>query len=305
MPNAVNDPNDPNEQNALNQLNEENMKLRKALDKAKKARQESGPSIVKRSKPVVIKQSPDRDWKPPVYSQSVQAELDSQLVRENRFVCIDQDAPELDFYKVLRTKIQQAIRSRGWNTIIVTSPRAGEGKTTTSVNLALTFAKAYNQTALLIDCDLRRQNIHNVLGIESNTGLVDYLVNKKPLSDFIIWPGIKQLTLISGGRTIQNSTELLASERMKSLVEEMKNRYPDRSVLFDAPPVLLGADTLALASLVDCILMVVNEGKTTMRDVKKAVDMLPKDKILGFVMNRQRTGMGSKNGYYKNYLGES
>ena len=276
------------------------MKLRKALDKAKKTRQKSELPSAKR-KPVLIKESPDQGWVPPVYSDSVRAKLDPQFVRENRFVCIDQDAPELDFYKILRTKIQLATRSKGWNTIMITSPQEGEGKTTTSVNLALTFAKAFSQTLLLVDCDLRRQNIHNVLGIESTAGLVDYLVDQKPLSDFIIWPGIRKMTLISGGRTIQNSAELLGSERMKALVEEMKTRYPDRYILFDTPPVLLGADTLALAPLVDCIVMVVFEGKTTMREVEKAVDMLPKDKIIGFVMNRQRKGKGSKYGYYYNY----
>ena len=276
------------------------MKLRKALDKAKMTRQQ-GESPGAKRRPVVIKKSPDQDWVPPVYSDSVQAKLDPLLARKNRFVCIDQEAPELDFYKVLRTKIQLATRSKGWNTIMITSPLAGEGKTTTSVNLAFTFAKAFNQTLLLVDCDLRRQNIHNVLGIKSTAGLVDYLVNQKPLSDFIIWPGIKKMTLISGGRTIQNSAELLGSERMKALVKEMKTRYPDRYILFDAPPVLLGADTLALASFVDCIVMVVFEGKTSMREVKKAVDMLPKDKIIGFVVNRQRKGIGSKYGYYQNY----
>jgi non-specific protein-tyrosine kinase len=276
------------------------MKLRKALDKAKKTRQKSEPSRIKR-KPVVVKENNNQGWVAPEYSDSVQAKLDPQFVRDNRFVCIDQEAPELDFYKVLRTKIQLATRSKGWNTIMITSPQAGEGKTTTSVNLALTFAKAFNQTLLLVDCDLRRQNIHNVLGIESTAGLVDYLVNQKPLSDFIIWPGIKKMTVISGGRTIQNSAELLGSERMKTLVEEMKSRYPDRYILFDSPPVLLGADTLALAPLVDCIVMVVFEGKTTMRQVKKAVAMLPQDKLIGFVMNRQRKGKGSKYGYYYKY----
>jgi len=220
------------------------MKLKKALDKAKKIRLEGGVPVVERTAEA-IKESPERDWAPPVYSKSVQAELDPQLVRANRLVCIDQEAPELDFFKVLRTKIQQATQSRGLNTIMITSPQAAEGKTMTSVNLALTFAKAYNQTILLVDCDLRRQNIHNTLGIDSNAGLVDYLIDKKPLSDFIIWPGINKLTLISGGHTIQNSTELLGSERMKTLVAEMKNRYPDRYVLFDTPPILLGADTLA------------------------------------------------------------
>jgi non-specific protein-tyrosine kinase len=184
----------------------------------------------------------------------------------------------------------------GWNTIMITSPRPAEGKTLTSINLALTFAKTYSQTVLLVDCDLRRQNVHRVLGIESKAGLVDYLVDKRPLKDFMVWPGIKQLTLISGGRPVQNSAELLSSGRMKSLVGEIKKRYSDRYIIFDTPPVLAGAETLALAPLVDCILMVVSEGQTSMANAKKAVSLFPPEKVLGFVVNRQ--AVDSRDFYY-------
>jgi non-specific protein-tyrosine kinase len=274
------------------------MKLQKALEKAKKIRLDrEGPSIgAKRA----VHQPPPQEWQPPVYRDSIQAQLDPQRVCANRFVCIDPTVPVLDFYKVLRTKIQQTARPQGWNAVMITSPCEADGKTTTTVNLALTFSNTYNQTVLLVDCDLRRQNIYSVLGIESDAGLVDYLADSKPLKDFIIWPGIQNLTLISGGRSVQNSAELLSSNRMKTLVEEMKNRYSDRCVLFDTPPVLCGADTLALAPLMDCIVMVVAEGQTSMRDVKKAVEMLPREKLLGFVVNRQRKGPNSK-GYYTYY----
>jgi protein-tyrosine kinase len=149
---------------------------------------------------------------------------------------------------------------------------------------------------MLIDCDLRRQSIHRVLGIESEAGIVDYLIDDKPLKEFIIWPGIEKLTLISGGRSIQNSAEVLGSVRMRSLTLELKARYEDRLVIFDSPPVLSGADTLALAPCVDCILMVVNESRTRMRDVNKALEMIPREKFIGYVMNQQRKV--SKSGYY-------
>jgi non-specific protein-tyrosine kinase len=262
------------------------MKLRKALERARREKkQRSVVTSIKR--PVVVKKSPEKKWKPPVYDESVQALADPDLVRENRYVCIDQMAPEIEFYKVLRTRIQQKTGGNNRNAIMITSPMSSEGKTTTAVNLSFTFAKAYNQTVLLIDGDLRRQGIHRLLGVDSDKGLVDYLVSDQPLKNFIIWPGVKQMTLISGGQTIQNSAELLGSERMKALVQEMKKRYSDRYLIFDAPPVLLGADALTLSPLVDGIVMVVEEGKTRMRDIRKAVAMLPREKMLGFVMNRQ------------------
>jgi non-specific protein-tyrosine kinase len=106
-----------------------------------------------------------------------------------------------------------------------------------------------------------------------------------PLKDFIIWPGIEKLTLISGGRTVEDSTELLGSPKMKELLAEMKNRYDDRYVLLDVPAVLDGADAMVFAPLVDGIIMVVEKGVTSLDDVKKAVELLPQEKFLGFVLN--------------------
>jgi non-specific protein-tyrosine kinase len=276
------------------------MKLRIALDKAKTSRKgRASPDLGQ--KPMIKEKKPGGEWFPPVYSQSAHVEINTGTLLENRCVCIEPDAAEIDAYKVLRTKIQHLTQQKGWNTLMITSPRPGEGKTLTAVNLALTFSKAYQQTVLLVDCDLRNQSVHNVLGLQSDSGLMDYLVDKKPLSDFIIWPGVDKLTVISGGRTIQSSTELLGSPRMKALVEEMKFRYRDRYVLFDVPPILLGADALALAPYIDCIIMVVQEGRTSTRDIKKAVEMIPSEKFLGFVLNRQTSFI--KDGYYKYYRG--
>ena len=264
------------------------MNLRKALDKAKQMRGDSPPRPLAADKSVVITRSPDREWKPPEYTQSCSLQVQPATLIENRCVCIEPDADELESYKVLRTRIQQAVKTKGWNTILITSPNAGDGKTLTAINLALTFAKAYNQTVMLVDCDLRRQNIHRLLGIESAAGIVDFLVDDKPLKEFIIWPGIEKLTVISGGRSIQNSAEVLGSARMQALIQELKSRYDDRFVIIDAPPLLSGADTMALAPCVDCILMVVKESSTRMREIKKAIDMIPQDKFLGYVLNHQR-----------------
>ncbi len=224
-------------------------------------------------------------WNSPDYTTSRKLRLDPQRLRRNRCVGHFSDAPEIDAYKVLRTQIQHITRARGWNTVMITSPVAGDGKSVTAVNLALTLAKEYEQTVLLVDCDLRRQQIRDILGFDSPLGLADYLMNDQPLSDLIVWPGIEKMTVISGGKTIQDSAELLGCPRMAELVNEMKQRYYDRLVLFDVPAVLGGADAIAFAPLVDAILVVVAEGRTDMEDVQKSLELLPKDKILGFVMN--------------------
>jgi protein-tyrosine kinase len=147
-------------------------------------------------------------------------------------------------------------------------------------------------------CDYNQidKQIHQMLGYDSDKGIIDYLLRDVPMNELIVWPGIEKLTVISGGQTVQESSELLGSPRMKELVTSMRDRYPDRTVLFDAPPVLSAADALALAPLVDHILLVVQAGKTPVPDVKRALQFLPKDKVLGIVLNRMETS--SKKTYY-------
>jgi len=104
------------------------------------------------------------------------------------------------------------------------------------------------------------------------------------------------MTLISGGRPFQESAEILGSPRMKELITDMKGRYPERYILFDAPPIMAGADVLTLAPLVDHIIVVVRAGKTSMEDVRKALGFLPKAKVLGLVLNHCEPKASSRKG---------
>jgi len=220
------------------------------------------------------------------YDVSRSVRLDPAVLARNRCVAFAPHAPELDFYRVLRTRVMQGTGGEGGCTIMVTSALPEEGKTLTAINLALTFAMTYQQTAMLVDADLRRQNVHEVLGYQSDRGLAECLLDGVPFSELIVWPGVEKLTLVSGGRAVPESSELLGSPAMKALVGELKSRYSDRYVLFDVPPVLSGADALTFAPLVDYILFVVRGGQTPVEAVKKAFGMLPQEKVLGLVMNR-------------------
>ena len=225
-------------------------------------------------------------WHSPTYTVSRSVTLDPATVLGNRCVAFAGHAPEVERYKMLRTQIMRRSEQDGGNTVMVTSAIAGEGKTLTAINLAMTFAKEFSQTALLVDCDLRQQQIHDILGYNGAKGLADYLLDGEPLANLIVWPGIEKLTVISGGRTIAGSSEFLGSPGMKELVRDMKTRYPERYVIFDVPPVLAGADALALAPLVDYIVVVVQAGRTTGKEVQKTLQLLPKEKVVGLVLNR-------------------
>ena len=227
-------------------------------------------------------------WVSPNYTQSRTVQLNPFIMEKNRCVAMFSNKPEIDYYKVLRQQILRITEDLGGNTIMVTSTLPGEGKTLTAINLAFTFAREYEQTVLLVDCDLRKQNIHEVLGYESDKGLVNYLLNECEIADLIVWPSIEKLTIISGGKTIDQSSEVLGSPLMKELVTDMKNRYPERYIIFDVPPVFAGVDTMIFANLVDHILVVVEADKTPMPELKMALDMLPKEKIRGLILNRQQ-----------------
>jgi len=182
---------------------------------------------------------------------------------------------------------------------MITSALPGEGKTLTAINLSLTFAREFHQTVLLVDCDLRKQNIYSMLGIKSEKGLIDYLLRDTCLEDLIIWPNIDKFTLISGGRSAQDSAELLGSQKMKELFADMKSRYTDRFVIFDVPPLLSGADALTFMSLVDGVLLVVQADKTSVEDVNRALEMIPTGKLLGLVVNRQKGPVEEYHSYPK------
>ncbi len=272
------------------------MKIQKALEKVREQRARiaaDGKGAAGRG-PLVDR----REWVAPVYSQSRCLVPDDGAALKNRCVCLLSNAPALDYYKVLRTQLVQRMQAKGWNTIMITSIRPGEGKTLTSINLALTFAKGYDQTALLVDCDLRQQSVYRRLGLASDKGIADYLLGGQPLSDLIIWPKIEKFTLISGGPTIAQSAELLGSPRMKELMAEMKHRYADRYVIVDSPPILSGADTLTLTPLVDGIVIVVESGNTAIKEIQEALALIPQDKFLGFVLNKHTS---PRDGYYQYY----
>ena len=260
------------------------MNLRKALDRAKKDREIQGDAIMA---PAVKRgAAADSGWQPPVYSESKTITIDIPTAVKNHCVALSNEFPEVNYYKVLRTQLRQMGQQKDWNTVMVTSASPNEGKTVTAINLAATFAREYNHTVLLVDADLRMQMVHRYLGYDSQLGLLDYLEDKAAMNDIIAWPGIEKFTIISGDRLVEDSSELIGSPRMHALMDELKNRYDDRYVIFDAPPLLDVADALAFAPLVDCIIMVVGAGVTSKQNLKEALALLPQDKIAGFVLNR-------------------
>ena len=203
-------------------------------------------------------------------------------------------------YKKLRAKIFQATKNNFQNTIMVTSALAGEGKTVTAINLAISIAQAIDHTVLLVDADLRQPSIHTYLGINPQYGLSDYLTSGMNLSDILIKTSIKKLVLLPAGTPQQDSSELMASIRMRELVYELKHRYRDRYIIFDSPPLLSTSDSLSLCEYMDGVLFIALAEHTNSKSAKQALALLKGCNILGIVFNGDRQNL-SQNQYSAYY----
>ncbi len=185
---------------------------------------------------------------------------------------------------------------------MVTSAVPGEGKSFVAANLAVSVARHVNWNVLLIDCDLRRPSIHKQFGFKNVSGLSDYLADGTALAPLLLKTGIENLTILPAGKPTDNPSELLSSERMAALLEEVAARYQDRLIILDSPPPKLTAESGALARYVDGILVVVKYGSTPKDSVTELIGKLGKDKILGAVVNNFDAGAGR---YQKKYYGGS
>jgi protein-tyrosine kinase len=173
------------------------------------------------------------------------------------------------------------------NMIMVTSALPGEGKTFTSINLAMSIAMEMDKTVLLIDADVAKPYITNRLGVEAEKGLIDVLIDDGlTLPEVMLRTNIPKLTLLPSGNRHIRSTELLASDRMRQLTLELSNRYSDRVIIIDSPPLLLTSEARVLAGLVGQVVLVTEESRTPQHAVKEAVEMLDENEIVGIVMNK-------------------
>ena len=208
-------------------------------------------------------------------------------------------SPVSEAYRTLRTNIQFSNLDRPSQSILVTSPGPGEGKSTTVANLAITFSQMGTKTVLL-DTDFRRPILHSVFGTEKEPGITNHLAGKVPLEGIIRKTPAENLDLITCGVIPPNPSELLASEKMKEFVAELKDRY--QMILFDCPPVIAVTDAAVLSRLLDGVLLVISAGQTSRQGVARAKTLLENvdSKVMGAVLNKieAKSAYGSYHYYY-------
>jgi protein-tyrosine kinase len=188
------------------------------------------------------------------------------------------------------------------NLIMVTSSLPGEGKSFSSVNLAMSIAMEMDHTVLLVDADVAKPSVPGLLGLKADRGLMDLLLDDSlQLSDVLIKTNVEKLTLLPAGRGHRYSTELLASVAMRRLIEEMGQRYSDRIIIFDSPPLLATSEARVLASYMGQIVVVVEAQKTTHEALREALKHLEHCEIVGMLLNKGNYMPG--NNYYGSYYG--
>lgn len=184
------------------------------------------------------------------------------------------------------------------NILMVTSARPSEGKTFTAVNLAMSIAAEQDKRVLLVDADVLKPNVLKTLGLNERAGLIEYLLGEvSELGKVMYSTNIDKLTIIPAGRSHHLSTELLASKVMHDTINEFSNRYPDRVVIIDTPPIIGINESAILANFAGQAVVVVEEGKSKLLDLQRSVERLNPEMAIGFVVNKS-LNVSESVGYY-------
>jgi protein-tyrosine kinase len=194
------------------------------------------------------------------------------------------DRAALRAYKILRTRLLRRLTAEHWGWIALTSAKAGEGKTLTSINLAVALAQEPNTHVCLVDLDLPRPQVAAQMGIRCERGLGEYLLGEAEAPQVIYSCGSPNLLLVPNSRPFDYSSEVLASARMLELLRVIETELPHHIVIFDMPP-LTTDDVLAFAPRVDGVLLVVAEGQTERAALAKSKELLAEMNLIGVVLN--------------------
>jgi len=266
-------------------------RIKDAISKAKSSQRKPGGIS---SRKTISRKPADTEHEDIEYSETQVVELDTRHLEANRIITFDSEDPDSVAFDILRTQVLAKMEENGWRTLAITSPSPECGKTVVSLNLALSIAKQTDRTALLADFDLRKPRVAQYLGLNCKLTLFDYLDSGAEIKDILVNPGLPRLVVLPNQTPIKNSAETLTSRRIKSLVQDLRNRYESRIIIFDLPPLMAGDDAIAFLPQVDCVLLIVASGLTKPIEVKEARRQLQSSNLLGVVLNKS----GEKQSHY-------
>lgn len=269
------------------------------LGKAPVLQEVRGPEVASRSSLTSLRSKAPQASVDPVaveYRHTAVLALDESHLARERVVSHHKSHPASWAFDVLRTQVLQKMQENGWRTLAITSPSVASGKTLVSVNLALSIAQQTDRTALLVDFDLRRPSVARTLGLNRPVSLNDVLDGRADVSDALVNPGIERLVVLPTNQPVARASEVLSSAKVGSLISDLRERYSDRIVIFDLPPVLFADDVMTVLPRIDCVLMVVGSGVSSKDEIEEAMNRLSKANVLGTVLNMDQAP--AQNAYY-------
>ena len=254
--------------------------IRKALEKARARRESDAPAAgLGDHRPA----GPSGG-----YTRTRVVRPDPGKLKQHRIIVAEKGHRLTDTFRILRTHVMQEMTAGRHRTLAITGPNPNEGKTFIAVNLSVSLAMLTEYTVLLVDLDLRRPAVHKCFGLKPDVGLSEYLMGSVLLPDCLINPGIDRLVLLPGGAPLRASSELLSSPKMMNLARELKERYPDRVIVYDLPPLLATDDALVFLSHAECCVLVASEGVTQVGDIQRSLRLLQSTKLIGTVLNKSK-----------------
>jgi exopolysaccharide/PEP-CTERM locus tyrosine autokinase len=237
---------------------------------------------------------PARKRRPPRFNE--------QAIDPNLIAFKAPDSYEAEQFRMLRTNVLFPKSGKPARNIMIASTAPSEGKSFVAANLAISIAQNIDKHVLLIDCDMRKPTIHKLFGLGPAKGLSDYLHQGEPLPSLMHRTFFERLTIIPGGPPPPNPAELLSSGRMTDLLREVSQRYSDRFIIIDTPPIQLTAEAQALAKFTDGVILVVRFGRSNKALAAEVVRKIGKDKLIGVVGNFTE-GHSAYKGYAGKYYG--
>jgi Mrp family chromosome partitioning ATPase len=257
-------------------------KIKQAIEKAR----QQGGEKVDRPRPATVSPAPTSEIDDISYRQTRVVKLNPHHLEKHRIVALNKSDLSSVSFDLLRTQVLQKMEEHGWRTLAIVSPVPECGKTVVAINLAISIAHHTNKTAMLVDFDLRKPKVAEYLGLPDGPSLNEVLEGETDASEAFVNPGMPKLVVMPTSRPIRKSAEILASAKVKQLVCDLRDRYKERVVIFDLPPLLSVDDAIAVLPQIDCVLMVVGNGMVTKHEMDESLRHLHSTHLLGVILNK-------------------
>ena len=213
--------------------------------------------------------------------------LDGAHLQSKRIISHDIADRRSRSFDMLRTQVLQSMDLKGWRTLAVTSPTPACGKTLTALNLALSIARQPERSVLLVDLDFRKPQVAACLGLTCDNGVLSVLEGRTMLSDAIIPVHLGNLRfMVLPTATTIASSELISSRAMAAMLGVIRSEYHAQTIILDLPPILSGDDVIAILPQIDCVLLVVAVGTTTVSQIKECNKHLQSSEVVRVVLNK-------------------